>query len=84
MLFSRLYKKGCAYFDTASFRCIRRGLQRVHVELQGTFEVGGLVLVDDVGLGQLVQHRGYLRGECLGGGFVGGVARAFTALRAVL
>lgn len=34
--------------------------QRVNVELQAALQVGGFVLVDDIALGQLVQHAAYL------------------------
>ena len=54
------------------------------MELKRALEVAGLVLVHDVVLGELVEHRGYLRQKGLGGALLGGVRRAFTALRAVL
>ncbi len=43
----------------------------VHVKLDGALEVGGLVLVHDVVLGQLVEHSRYLRKQGLGGALLG-------------
>ena len=53
----------------------RPGLERVYVQLDTALEVGGLVLVDHVILGQFVQHGSHLREQyerCL---FLRGVAQ---------
>ena len=51
--------------------------------LDAAFEVAGLVGMDDIPLGELVEHGAYFRQECFGSGLV--VLRsAFTALRVVL
>ena len=47
-------------------------LQGVDVELDGALEVRSLVLVHDVVLRELVEHRRNLRKQCLGGALLGG------------
>lgn len=66
---------------------VRRGvlylkaeLQCVYVELECAFEVARLVLVDDVVLGELVQHSGYLRKQCLRCALLGGVAQCLHSV----
>ena len=61
-----------------------RGLECVHVQLEGALQVCGLVLVHDIVLGELVQHGGYLGKQGFGGTLLRGLRSAFTALRAVL
>ena len=43
----------------------------VDVDSQLRFEVGCLVVVDDIALSQFVQHRAYLRQQCGSSCFVG-------------
>ena len=45
------------------------------MKLKRTFKVTGLVLVDDIELGQLVQHGSNLREQCLGGTLLRRVAQ---------
>ena len=47
------------------------------MHLQRTFQVAGFVLVHDIVLGQLVQHRSNLREKCLGRTLVRRVAECF-------
>ena len=53
----------------------RSGLERVDVQLERAFQVTGLVLVDDVVLGQLVQHRRYLGQQRFGSALLAGIAQ---------
>lgn len=50
------------------------------MELKRALEVAGLVLVHDVVLGELVEHRGYLRQKGLGGALLGGVAQGLHGI----
>ena len=59
-----------AFCLKADFRRSRR-LECVHVKLDGALQVGGLVLVHDVVLGQLVEHRRNLRQESFGCALLG-------------
>ena len=45
------------------------------MQLERAFQVTGLVLVDDVVLGQLVQHRRYLGQQRFGSALLAGVAQ---------
>ena len=45
------------------------------MQLERAFQVTGLVLVDDVVLGQLVQHRRYLGQPRFGSALLAGVAQ---------
>ena len=50
------------------------------MQLDGAFEVGGLVLVHDVVLCKFVQHGGYLGKQGLGGALLRGVAERFHGI----
>lgn len=66
--------------SSGGFKFGRSGLERVHVQLDGAFEVGGLVLVHDVVLCKLVQHGGYLGKQGLGGALLRGAAERFHGI----
>ena len=61
-----------------------RGLECVHVQLEGALQVCGLVLVHDIVLGELVQHGGYLGTQGFGGTLLRGVAQCFYGITCCL
>ena len=61
-----------------------RGLECVHVQLEGALQVCGLVLVHDIVLGELVQHGGYLGKQGFGGTLLRGVAQCFYGITCCL
>ena len=63
--------KRAALRENGSCGTERLLLQGVHMQLQSALEVGGLVLVHDVVLGELVEHRGDLRKQGLGSALLG-------------
>ena len=54
------------------------------MHLQRTFQVAGFVLVHDIVLGQLVQHRSNLREKCLGRTLVRRVAECFHGVLSLI
>ena len=53
------------------------GLQCVYMQLHGAFQIRSLVLVHDVVLCELVQHRSHFRKQCFGSALLGGCTQGF-------
>mgnify|MGYP001543318903 FL=1 len=71
----------CIFAHTACGLC---GLQCVYVLLDAAFEVAGLVGMDDIPLGELVEHGAYFRQECFGSGLVRRVAQCLHGIAGCL